>query len=127
VEEEVKLKKTRIMELKLKLTDSETQRTNEVSLNVYKYTFKHICTHTEDTRVHNTIIIFIIYLFILILLLHICFTICTHTTSLTFDLTSGKTPQKCKKPFHGKKIRTLQESNRGGFLSGMDRRIDDVI
>ncbi|TNN65227.1 Coiled-coil domain-containing protein 180 [Liparis tanakae] len=30
VEEEVKLKKTRIMELKLKLTDSEAQRTNEM-------------------------------------------------------------------------------------------------
>jgi len=29
-----------------------------------------------------------------------------------------------KKPFSGKKGRNLQESNRGGSLSRMDRRID---
>jgi len=34
---------------------------------------------------------------------------------------SGKTP---KQPFRGKKGRNLQESNRGGSLSRMDRRID---
>jgi len=52
------------------------------------------------------------------------FTICTHMTSLTFDLTSdqGKTPTK--KLSRGKKGRTLQESNRGGSLSRMDRTID---
>jgi len=48
------------------------------------------------------------------------FTICMHTTSLTFDLTSDqeKLPRKKKKNFHrGKKGRNLQESNRGGSLS----------
>jgi len=51
------------------------------------------------------------------------FTICTHTTSLTFDLTSDqeKLPKNRKKTFTGKKGRTLQESDRGGSLSRMDR------
>jgi len=55
------------------------------------------------------------------------FTICTHTTSLTFDLTSDqeKLPQNREnKLLQGKKGRNLQESNRGGSLSRMDRRID---
>jgi len=34
---------------------------------------------------------------------------------------SGKTPKKYKKPFTGKKGRNLQERNRGGSLSRMDR------
>jgi len=54
-------------------------------------------------------------------------TICTHMTSLTFDLTSdqGKLPRNRKNPFTGTKWRrNLQESNRGGSLSRMDRRID---
>jgi len=51
------------------------------------------------------------------------FTICTHATSLTFDLTSNqeKLPRNRKKRSQGKKGRTLQESNRGGSLSRMDR------
>jgi len=55
------------------------------------------------------------------------FTVCTHTTSLTFDLTSGqeKLPRSRKNPFTGeKKGEILQESNRGGSLFRMDRRID---
>jgi len=50
----------------------------------------------------------------------------THTTSLTFDLTSDQEqlPRKRKKPFSGKKRRTLEESNRGQSLSRMDRTID---
>jgi len=47
------------------------------------------------------------------------FTICTHTTSLTFDLTSDQE----KLPGN---IRTLQESNRGGSLSRMERTIDVI-
>jgi len=36
-----------------------------------------------------------------------------------------KLPSIAKKNFHeGKKVRNLQESNRGGSLSRMDRRID---
>jgi len=53
------------------------------------------------------------------------FTTCTHTTSLTFDLTSDqeKLPRNIfKKTFtREKRWRTLQESNRGGSLSRMDR------
>jgi len=55
------------------------------------------------------------------------FTICTHSTSLTFDLTSDqeKLPKNRKKNFSwGEKDRKLQESNRGGSLSRMERRID---
>jgi len=51
------------------------------------------------------------------------FTISTHMTSLTFDLTSDqeKIPRNGKKTFTGKKGRNLQESNRGGSLSRMNR------
>jgi len=52
------------------------------------------------------------------------FTICTHTTSLSQDLTSDqeKLPKNRKNPFTVKiKERNLQESNRGGSLSRMDR------
>jgi len=51
------------------------------------------------------------------------FTISTHTTSLTFDLTSDqKQLSRNRENFHGeKKGRTLQESNRGGSLSRMGR------
>jgi len=48
-------------------------------------------------------------------------------TSLTFDLTSDqeKLIRNRKKTFRGeKKGRTLQESNRGGSLCRMKRRID---
>jgi len=48
------------------------------------------------------------------------FTICTHTTSLTFDLTSDQEKFPPKKE---EKVRTLQESNRGGSLSRMDRQM----
>jgi len=52
------------------------------------------------------------------------FTICTYTTSLTFDLTSDqeKLQRNRKKTLSGKiKGRNLQESNRGGPLFRMDR------
>jgi len=51
-------------------------------------------------------------------------TIWTHTTSLTFDLTSdkGKLPRNSKKmTFMGKNGRNLEEIKRGGSLSRMDR------
>jgi len=52
--------------------------------------------------------------------------ICTHTTSLTFDLTSDQEQltKNRKKHSGGKEVRNLQESNRGGPLSRMDRRTD---
>jgi len=57
------------------------------------------------------------------------FTICAHSTSLTFDLSHRirKNSQKKfkKQPFRVvKKWRRLQESNRGGPLSRMERGID---
>jgi len=47
------------------------------------------------------------------------FTICTHTTSLSQNLTSDqeKLQEMEKKSFTGKKVRDLQEINRGGSLS----------
>jgi len=55
------------------------------------------------------------------------FTICTHTTSLSQDLTSDqkKDPQKTLKTlWGGGKGRTLQENNGGGSLARMDSIID---
>jgi len=51
------------------------------------------------------------------------FTICTHTTSLTFDLTSDqeKLPNN---PSGGEKVKNPSGENRGGSLSRMDRTID---
>ncbi|XP_056273872.1 coiled-coil domain-containing protein 180-like [Pseudoliparis swirei] len=68
VEEEVKLKKTRIMELKLKLTDSETQRTNEIRIVLRKYLLllenigflpsPDVCRliHTEATMLNHSLL-----------------------------------------------------------------------
>jgi len=56
-----------------------------------------------------------------------CFTLWTRTTSLTFEHTSDqeKLPRNRKENLsQGKKRRSLQESNRGGSLSRMDRTID---
>jgi len=51
------------------------------------------------------------------------FAVCPHMMSLSQDLTSDqeKLPRNRKKPSRGKKERNLQESNRGGSLSMMDR------
>jgi len=59
------------------------------------------------------------------------FTICTQTTSLTFDLTSDqeKTPKKPQKKNllqEKKYMRNLQESNRGQSFPKVDRRIDVI-
>jgi len=48
------------------------------------------------------------------------FSICSHTTSLTFDLTPDQEKLPRKTLSGGNKRRTLQESNRGGSLSRMD-------
>jgi len=57
------------------------------------------------------------------------FSICTCTTSLTFDLTSDQEryPAIEKNTFTGQKGRNLQQSNRGGSLSRIGTEPIDVM
>ncbi|XP_056231748.1 coiled-coil domain-containing protein 180 isoform X2 [Seriola aureovittata] len=63
VEEEVKLKKKRIMELKHKLTESETQRTNEIRAVLRKYCHLllppdvYTLIHTEATVLNQSLLV----------------------------------------------------------------------